>query len=856
MPRRQSVRPAGELGINAMQTNGAAVQVWMRSYKADGRYPYIPCATLAEERLVLFLEYHPEIAYIQRADVPQSFLDANRLVARIPVPIVIPYDFDGSTRDYYPDFVCLTKGGRMVIGEAGLASRKAQPEGVAKAGAATRFVAITDGEYWIGTETTISDQRYTNLQLLHAHRGPIEPDLHLVRQISEAWAARPMSIRALSDALKLSFTADEIEATSWHLVAKAAAAGRLDNDLDAARLNLDTPITLIGPMSDEVLVPPALPSSPPEGESAMTALIETGAGHVIDPESIADPRRRAQFFRNLAAWRSFQTGNTVAEVARHDGRSADTLGPLFARVADMGEPALVPYTHKQRDDPIERAFSNLIGKMLRRKKKYTAVEISDSPELRALARKLTKEHERVITAPTLNTVRRLIREQKDGGALFDRAEHGRRPRRTPSGGMAYMSRMGSVAMLCEVDEHYVDLLITTVEGYEIATRLYAAILIDVKSGCPLAGILSPTRLAEEDYMRLVKMAIEPKDGIQARYGLINEWPCTAKPGAIASDRGLIFTSQRARDVLVGRLNVRERIMPPEAPSAKGTVEAFFGSLTRRLMQRLPGTTMGSPEARDSYDSTAAALKAGVTFEEAEEYFYRWIVDVYLQDWDDLRGKRRIDAWHDAVAADGLPRFVGHPDELKLLLLKRFNRRTEDGTFPVHSSNGVSFLGMWYRAGSENLAKRIRGKNVEIFYDRRDIVTIYVALEGQIVGHLTSRNLAGLGRISEWEWRAIRRGKKPMRDEAVATSLTNARSILDDASRSKKDRTVAARAEARSRLYDRDLAEIHPAEILAERARISREGPPEPEPIELGPKVGPNTPVPIRPPRVIQLRPRA
>ena len=111
MPRR--VAPAAELGIDVSRTSGASVNVWLRSYKADGRNPYILCGTLADERLALYLEYHPDIAYYQRADVKESFLRDNRLVARIPVPFVMPYEYEGGSHDYYVDFVALLTSGHM-----------------------------------------------------------------------------------------------------------------------------------------------------------------------------------------------------------------------------------------------------------------------------------------------------------------------------------------------------------------------------------------------------------------------------------------------------------------------------------------------------------------------------------------------------------------------------------------------------------------------------------------------------------------------------------------------------------------------------------------------------------------------
>ena len=844
-----------EPGIDVLRTNGAAVQSWFQTFKGDGAGSLVPSATVAEERLALYLEYHPDIAYYQRADVKQSFLDANGMSARMPVPVTVPYQFEGGEHTYYPDFAALTVDGRLVLAEAGLASQKALPQARAKAAAATAFVAGEGGEFWLGTDASITDRRFTNLQLLHAHRGPFEADPALIEALERGWLAARLSIRQVVDSLGPAYSAELTEAAAWRFVAESCAAGRLLFDLDEFDLSRDTSLRL-APSSGPVVLPPPLPSELAEDGQGQAWARDPGPllpdVQVVDADAIPGEERRARFLENLAIWNAVEKPATVAAVAREFGRPESTVRDIVRRARRYGEPGLVPYAHLADDDPTEIAFRQEIVRMLRGPKKRTAPEITQSRELLAVARRLTQAQGRVVPPPSIHTVRRLMREARDLGALFDRAEHGRRPRRTPSAGAAYASRIPQPALLCEVDEHKADILITTVEGHEITTRVTAAVLIDVKTAAVLAAIVSPApALAEEDYMRLVKMAMEPKDRLKERHGFENDWPCVAKPAAIASDRGLIFTSQRARDVLVRRLNIRQRVMPPEAPSAKGTVEAFFGSLTRRLSKRLPGTTMGSPEERDAYDSEGEARRIGISFEEFETAFYKWIVDAYMQDWDGLRGKTRIAAWRDAVEAYGVPMFTGREDELKLLLLKAANRRTKSGRYPMHS-NGLSFLGLWYRAGSEGLAKRLRGKEVDVFYDRRDIVTIYVALDGRIVGSLTARELGNFGRVSEWELKAGRRAQGPERRAALATALRAQRDIVNSLSRPKGERRRAALAAARSAEHDRQLTEIHPAEVVAERAKQIREGAGPDSEAQLAVRHGPDNVRPLRAPNVISL----
>ncbi len=179
-----------------------------------------------------------------------------------------------------------------------------------------------------------------------------------------------------------------------------------------------------------------------------------------------------------------------------------------------------------------------------------------------------------------------------------------------------------------------------------------------------------------------------------------------------------------RKRVVDRLGITTEQAPPYAPSAKGTVEALFTWITRKLTHRLPGTTKATPEDRGTYDSKASAEKAGITLDILEKLFIQSIVDAYLQEWDHLRRGRRISLWEDSVREKGVPSYLGSPDDLKLLLMKAKNRKNPaTGRYAISPSRGLSFLG--YRYVSPGLLDRLRGKEIDIYYDRRDISVIYL-----------------------------------------------------------------------------------------------------------------------------------
>jgi hypothetical protein len=72
-------------------------------------------------------------------------------------------------------------------------------------------------------------------------------------------------------------------------------------------------------------------------------------------------------------------------------------------------------------------------------------------------------------------------------------------------------------------------------------------------------------------MRLVKVCMERKDHLVGITGCEHSWPCFGKPAIIFHDRGKIFTSERARQVLVDRLGIITEQAPPYAPSANDLI---------------------------------------------------------------------------------------------------------------------------------------------------------------------------------------------------------------------------------------------------------------------------------------------
>ena len=290
--------------------------------------------------------------------------------------------------------------------------------------------------------------------------------------------------------------------------------------------------------------------------------------------------------------------------------------------------------------------------------------------------------------------------------------------------------------------------------------------------------------------------------------------------------------------------------------SKGTVEALFTWVTRKFTHRLPGTTKATPADRGTYDSVSEAQKAGMTLDVLEKLFIQAIVDAYMQEWDHLRRGRRATLWEDSVQHKGVPRYLGSPDNLKLLLMKAQNRKNPvTGRYAITQSK-LSFLGRTYV--SPGLLDRLRGKEIDIYYDRRDISAIYLFLEGELVGEAYCTELLGQP-MSIWEAQARRKADTEQAKEASKISLENRQHIQQEASSGRRALSLETRRLEKQRLLEHQRPEIHPAHVQAALRVLAQQQstspPPPPQPTGLLPPPVPEDDAPTTPIVRLQIRKR-
>ena len=806
----------GIRGIDLFKIAGESISGWIPSWKMGGKIPTRqPFCSLMEERLLLYLEYHPQVAWYGRGDISSTFASTYKIATPQPVPFPINYLFEGNAHVYLPDAIGQLKSGSLLIAEAGLEREKRRERNQAKAEAARKVAEQQGGVYWIGTEASLLPKTHANLVFLHARRQPFPSFQELAEALQVVWPyGEAACVQEVIERLGERWSQAEKEAAVWKRCADAAACGHLLVDLAHVQLTRLTPLICLSPDSPPILpdpLPSVLESNDIQDESRAheAAFAEENDGKATDPlstfdDSLLDAKQRAHFLRNLRAVEAVLHGATVREAAAAEGMGRSTLGRLVQRTVEFGQLACVPHATYQRARELHPAFQQTIRLLYSRPTTLSIQAITEHVELKHIASRLRADTGMAFALPSYDQVRRYILTLKQEPQVRQARGEERGSRRERQSPLSFALSIPAPAQLAQVDEHSMELYVITRDGIPVASRIHAAVLVCVKTAAIMSAVITLGPLSEEDYMRLIKGALEPKDRLVLQAGCHHDWPCYGKPATVFHDRGKIFTSERARQVLVDRLGIITEQAPPYCPSAKGTVEAIFRWMTQRFERILPNTSHGI------HDAKASAEAGGMTLEELERYFIRAIVDDYQQNWDGLRRQKRNILWEEAVRPTGVPQYLGAPDDLKLLLMKAQNRKVRNHTYHVHDRSRLSFQGNWYVC--PGLLNRLAGREFEIYYDRRDISVIYLFVDGSYVGEAYCPAFMGQ-RVSEWEAKAMRRSDTAKAQAAAAEGACVRAQIQQEIATTKKQRRKAIREAEKARQFDRQREEIHPPHVL-------------------------------------------
>jgi len=524
----------------------------------------------------MWLEYHPLVASYARGDIDPQFATTYRLPIPQHAPFAIGYTFENKPHHYLPDAVGTLTNGKPFIAEAGMEDDKRGDRNLAKAEAARRLACLQQGTFWIGTEHTLTKRRHYNLVFLHARRKTFPAFGDIAEALASVWPWGEMApVSEVASRLSHQFPVDLVEAAIWKVVADSAAQGHLLVDLEQFTLSRTLPLALLHP-SAPVLVPSSLPDTLlPEPDTMRVATVSSESpqlvpGPTFDASMLPSPQRE-QFHRNLRAVEQVLAGATQSSVSIQEGIPRSTLSRLVSRTRERGQIACVPHGSYRRATSLHPAFQECIRRLFGLPTRLSMTAIREHTEMQQVAARLSKETGTTVKLPSYKQVRTAVQHLKmdqDLVAMREGAKSVARPRESAE---SFVLSIPAPALLTQVDEHTMDLYVVTPDGTTVASRVHAAVLICVKTAAILGAVLALGPLKEEDYMRLVKVSMERKDHLVSINGCEHSWPCFGKPAIIFHDRGKIFTSERARQVLVDRLGIITEQAPPYAPSANDVI---------------------------------------------------------------------------------------------------------------------------------------------------------------------------------------------------------------------------------------------------------------------------------------------
>ncbi len=229
------VAPAVE-GIDLFKIAGRSISGWIPSLKTGAavRQPF--CSQL-EERLMLWLEYHPQVKSYARGDIGPQFATTYRLPIPKHAPFAIGYTFQGKPHEYLPDVVGMLTTGKPFIAEAGMEDDKRRDRNLAKAEAARRLARFQQGVFWIGTERRLTKRRHYNLVFLHARRKTFPAFADIAAALQKVWPWGEMApVSEVTSRLEHKFPANLVEAAIWKVMGDSAAQGHLLVDLEQCTL--------------------------------------------------------------------------------------------------------------------------------------------------------------------------------------------------------------------------------------------------------------------------------------------------------------------------------------------------------------------------------------------------------------------------------------------------------------------------------------------------------------------------------------------------------------------------------------------------------------------------------------------
>lgn len=178
----------------------------------------------------------------------------------------------------------------------------------------------------------------------------------------------------------------------------------------------------------------------------------------------------------------------------------------------------------------------------------------------------------------------------------------------------------------EVDHAKMDILIVDPRSSQVVARPWLTVMIEHRTRSIMGFHISMGGGSTQSVLSCLRHSIRPKTYLKELSPEVQgEWPCFGMPLVVKCDNGPEFHSHTLKAV-GEELGIEFIFCPTKKPWFKARVERFFGTLTRGLLQRLPGATGHTTKARkDVGDANLPVIDLQLLM----RLLHVWIVDEYM-----------------------------------------------------------------------------------------------------------------------------------------------------------------------------------------------------------------------------------
>ncbi|MCL7751796.1 DDE-type integrase/transposase/recombinase [Guyparkeria hydrothermalis] len=267
----------------------------------------------------------------------------------------------------------------------------------------------------------------------------------------------------------------------------------------------------------------------------------------------------------------------------------------------------------------------------------------------------------------------------------------------------------------EIDHTQLDMFVIDDESHLPLGRPYLTVALDHFTRSVVGFYISFTPPSAISVMECLKHAILPKVALHASYPKIrNTWDVYGVFETLVVDNGKEFYSTAFEEACL-QLGINIQYSPPRQPWYKSSIERYFGTVNRKLIDSNPGKSMKELVQLAEYNPAKDAV---IMFSSLVEIMHMWVVDIYQQTFNERIEDTPSAKWRKAVEKFPpiLPR---SKSELEVVLGLQETRKIQP--------TGVQFEGLRYNSPSlAHLRRRLVDKPVvDIKIDPSDISHIYV-----------------------------------------------------------------------------------------------------------------------------------